>query len=57
MKTTTKYLQFPVKETEHRKLKLLCLYRGCTLKTLLQEMVLSCIENAPELKEREGGAK
>lgn len=50
MASTTKYLQFPVEAADHRKLKLLCLYRDCTLKTILQEMVHSYIENAPELK-------
>lgn len=31
MASTTKYLQFPVEVSDHRKLKLLCLHRGYTL--------------------------
>lgn len=50
MASTSKYLQFPIKEADHRKLKLLSIYRNCTLKSILQEMVCSYIENTPELK-------
>lgn len=29
MASTSKYLQFPIKEADHRKLKLLSIYRNC----------------------------
>ena len=32
-----KYLNFPIEAADHRKLKLLCLHRDCTLKSILQE--------------------
>lgn len=53
MASTSKYLQVPVEAADHKKLKLLCIYRSCTLKSILQEMVRSYVENAPELREEE----
>lgn len=47
------YLNFPIDSADHRKLKMLCLYRECTLKSILQEMVRSYIENAPEFQKEE----
>ncbi len=50
MAAKSKYLNIPIEAADHRKLKLLCLYRDCTLKSILQEIVHSYLENAPELK-------
>lgn len=47
------YLNFAIEAECHKKLKLLCLYRECTLKSILQEMVRSYIESAPELQKEE----
>ena len=49
----SKYLNFPIEAADHRKLKLLCLHRDCTLKSILQEIVHSYVENAPEFKKEE----
>lgn len=43
-----KHVQFDIPETEHRKLKLLSIRRGCTLKSMLQEAVHNYIMDAPE---------
>ena len=43
MAAKSKYLNFPIEAADHRKLKLLCLHRGCTLKSILQEIVHSYI--------------
>ena len=53
MAAKSKYLNFPIEAADHRKLKLLCLHRGCTLKSILQEIVHSYVENAPEFKKEE----
>ena len=53
MTAKSKYLNFSIEATDHRKLKLLCLHRDCTLKSILQEIVHSYLENAPELKKEE----
>ena len=37
MASDSKYLNFAVEAAEHKKLKLLCFYRGCTLKSILLE--------------------
>lgn len=41
MAAKSKYLNIPIEAADHRKLKLLCLYRDCTLKSILQEIVHS----------------
>ena len=53
MAAKSKYLNFPIEAADHRKLKLLCLHRDCTLKSILQEIVHSYVENAPEFKKEE----
>ena len=50
MAAKSKYLNFPIEAADHRKLKLLCLHRDCTVKSILQEIVHSYVENAPEFK-------
>ena len=37
----------------YERVALLCLHRDCTLKVILQEIVRSYVENAPELKREE----
>lgn len=54
MADKSKYLSFPIEAADHRKLKLLSVRRGCSLKSILQEIIHSYVENAPEFKAKEG---
>ena len=59
MAAKSKYLNFPIEAADHRKLKLLCLHRDCTLKSILQEIVHEEMETAkgtdlPDLLEHLG---
>lgn len=54
MADKSKYLSIPKEASDHRKLELLIVYRDCSLKSILQEIIHSYVENAPEFKAKEG---
>ena len=48
------YVCFDIPSNEHRKLRMLSIEKGCSLKSLLQEAVLSFIQAKTETENEDG---
>lgn len=57
MSDKIKHISFDIPESEHRKLRLLSIYRGYSMKSLQQEAIRNYIERAPEFTQEKSQAE